>query len=145
MKLTSRASIQIQKSIETVYEAIVDPKHMTQYFISESNGRLDSNEHIKWKFPEFDDRFPIDKIIVEKNMKVSFVWDPDSIVTIELDEQEDKSTVVRVSEGAKELNQENLDWLIGNSGGWANFLACMKAYLEHNIQLRKGAYDFMKK
>ncbi len=28
--------------------------------------------------------------------------------------------------------------LIENSGGWSNFLACLKAYLEYGIQLRKG-------
>jgi hypothetical protein len=27
--------------------------------------------------------------------------------------------------------------------GWANFLACMKAYLEYGINLRTGAFDFM--
>jgi hypothetical protein len=35
--------------------------------------------------------------------------------------------------------------VIGNTEGWANFLACMKAYLEYGIQLRKGAFDFMRK
>lgn len=34
---------------------------------------------------------------------------------------------------------------IANTEGWANFLACMKAYLEYDIQLRKGAFDFMRK
>lgn len=29
------------------------------------------------------------------------------------------------------------------SKGWANFLACLKAYLEYGINLRKGAFDFM--
>ena len=33
---------------------------------------------------------------------------------------------------------------LGNTEGWANFLACMKAYLEYGIQLRKGAFDFMR-
>ena len=42
-------------------------------------------------------------------------------------------------------NEEGLKWLSGNSFGWSNFLACLKAYLEYNINLRKGAFDFMKK
>ncbi len=32
----------------------------------------------------------------------------------------------------------------GNTEGGANFLACLKAYLEHGIILRKGAFDFLK-
>ena len=34
--------------------------------------------------------------------------------------------------------------LMGQTEGWANFLACLKAYLEYGINLRKGAFDFMK-
>lgn len=34
---------------------------------------------------------------------------------------------------------------MGNTDGWANFLACLKAYLEYGINLRKGAFDFLKK
>lgn len=30
-----------------------------------------------------------------------------------------------------------------NTEGWANFLACLKAYLEYGINLRKGAFDFL--
>lgn len=29
-----------------------------------------------------------------------------------------------------------------NTEGWANFLACLKAYLDYGINLRKGAFDF---
>jgi hypothetical protein len=36
-------------------------------------------------------------------------------------------------------------WLMGNTEGWANFLACLKAYLEYGINLRKGAFDFLKR
>jgi hypothetical protein len=52
---------------------------------------------------------------------------------------------IRVNENGKELNEDNLKWALENSGGWANFLACMKAYLEYGINLRKGAFDFMRK
>jgi len=34
---------------------------------------------------------------------------------------------------------------MGNTGGWANFLACLKAYLEYGINLRKDSFDFMAK
>ncbi|MCZ4408809.1 SRPBCC domain-containing protein [Cryomorphaceae bacterium 1068] len=143
MKLKASASIQIQKPVEEVYEGIVNPDAMTKYFISESNGRLDSGEDLLWKFPEFPDRYPITSTKVEANRTVSFVWDPETVVTIALEALPGRSTVVRVKESGKELNEANLKWVIENSGGWSNFLACLKAYLEYGIQLRKGAYDFM--
>ena len=47
-------------------------------------------------------------------------------------------------EFADPFNEENLKWVLENTAGWANFLACMKAYIEYGIQLRKGAYEFMR-
>lgn len=144
MILESNAAIQIQKSADEVFEGIVDPDKMTQYFISESTGRLETGSEVIWKFPEFPERFPISHIQCETNQSISFVWDPDTVVKITLEELPDKSTVVRVKEDGKEFNESNLKWALENSGGWANFLACLKAFLEYGVQLRKGAFEFMR-
>ncbi|MDH5415033.1 MAG: SRPBCC domain-containing protein [Flavobacteriaceae bacterium] len=144
-RLESNATIQIQKPIEDVFEGIVNPEKMTKYFISESTGRLESGKEVIWKFPEFEDKFPVKEIKIENNSSISFVWDPETVVIITLEKLPDESTIVRVNENGKELNEDNLKWALENSGGWANFLACMKAYLEYGIQLRKGAFEFMRK
>jgi len=144
MQLISKASLQIQKPIALVYEGIVNPEIMTQYFISESTGRMETGKDLVWRFPEFDDKFTVTEVKVETNVSVSFVWDPETVVTINLKQHQEDSTIVEVTEGNKEYSDINLQWLISNTGGWANFLACMKAYLEYGIHLRRGAYDFMK-
>lgn len=143
MRLESKAAIQIQKPINEVFEGIVDPGKMTHYFIAESSGRLEAGKEVIWKFPEFPEEFPVEVIDLETNRLVSFVWDPDTVVKINLTTLSDGSTLVRVKESGKELNEENIEWALSNSGGWANFLACLKAYLEYGIELRKGAFDFM--
>ncbi|MCW8980819.1 SRPBCC domain-containing protein [Altibacter sp.] len=145
MKLESNAVIQIQKPIEEVFEGIVNPEKMTRYFISESSGRLESNKEVIWKFPEFEEKYPVKDIKIVQDRSISFVWDPDTVVMITLEALPNDNTIVRVNENGKELSDENLKWALENSGGWANFLACMKAYLEYGIQLRKGAFDFMRK
>lgn len=145
MKLIAKATLQIQKPASEVYEGIVDHKQMTQYFISESTGRMLTGTELGWKFPEFPDQYPVWDIKTETDRLVSFVWDKETVVTIALEPQADGSTVVKVTEDGKEYNEENLKWLISNTEGWANFLACMKAYLEYGIGLRKGAFDYMRK
>ncbi|MGB5417817.1 MAG: SRPBCC domain-containing protein [Algibacter sp.] len=145
MRLESNAIIQIQKPVNVVFEGIVNPEKMTKYFISESSGRLESGKEVIWKFPEFEDKYPVKEIKIENNNSISFVWDPETVVIITLEKLPDDSTIVRVNENGKELNEDNLKWALENSGGWANFLACMKAYLEYGIQLRKGAFEFMRK
>lgn len=145
MRLESNAALQIQKSINEVFEGIVNPEKMTKYFISESSGRLETGKDVIWKFPEFPDKFPIKDTKIETNRSISFIWDSETVVTITLESLPDNSTIVRVNENGKELTEENLKWVLENTEGWANFLASMKAYLEYGIQLRKGAFDFMRK
>jgi uncharacterized protein YndB with AHSA1/START domain len=53
-ELTAKASIQISKPIEVVYEAIVDPNKMSNYFIERGSRRLDEGKTVEWKFPEFE-------------------------------------------------------------------------------------------
>jgi hypothetical protein len=50
---------------------------------------------------------------------------------------------VRITEKSRPCDEAGLKWLQGNTAGWANFLACLKAYLEYGINLRKGAFDFL--
>ncbi|PWL38005.1 ATPase [Flagellimonas aquimarina] len=145
MKLESNGTLQIQKPINEVFEGIVNPEKMTKYFISESSGKLETGKNVIWKFPEFPDKFPIKDIKIETNRSISFVWDPDTVVTITLEALPDNSTLVKVNENGKEFNEDNLKWVLENTAGWANFLACMKAFLEYGIQLRKGAFEFMRK
>jgi uncharacterized protein YndB with AHSA1/START domain len=145
MKLIPKASIQIQKPIEEVFEGIVNPEKMTQYFISESTGRLEEGKEIIWRWPEFPEHdCVVNNIKIDKNRSVSFVWDNDTTVNIYFEAQPDNSVVVRVEEKEKDLNEANIKWLMQNTEGWANFLAFMKAYIEHGINLRIGAFEFMR-
>ena len=106
---------------------------------------METGKDVIWKFPEFPDKFPIKDIKIETNRSISFIWDPETVVTITLEKLPDNSTIVRVNENGKEFNEDNLKWVLENTEGWANFLACMKAFLEYGIQLRKGAFEFMRK
>ncbi len=143
-KLTAKASIGIQKPIEKVFEAIVNPEIMSNYFISKSSGKMKEGKEIHWEFPEFDGNFPVSVKEIRENEYISFVWDPDSRVEIKLEKLSENDTVVRVFEEGHSNNEEGIKWVVGQSEGWANFLACMKAWLEYKIHLRKGAFDFMK-
>jgi uncharacterized protein YndB with AHSA1/START domain len=144
MKLIAKATLQIQKPASEVFDALVDPLKMTNYFISESTGRMEPGKELTWRFPEFPDEVPVWNIETETDRLVSFVWDSETVVRIVLEPQADGSTVVKITEDGKDNSEANLQWVIGNTEGWANFLACMKAYLEHGVRLRKGAFDYLK-
>ncbi|THD31193.1 MAG: ATPase [Flavobacterium johnsoniae] len=143
-ELTIKVAIQILKPVSEVFEAIVDPEKMANYFIAKGSGRMEEGKEIEWKFPEFDMQFPITVGKIEKDKYVSYYWDVNekkNLVEITLAPL-GKDTVVTVTEKGMENNEEGISWLMGNTEGWANFLACLKAYLEYGINLRKGAFEF---
>lgn len=109
---------------------------------------METGVTVTWRFPEFDFEAPVRVGTVIPDKYISFYWDGENSTTlfvqIHLDETPDASTVVRITEGTMENNETGLQWLVGNTEGWANFLACLKAWLEYGINLRKGAFDFMK-
>ena len=144
MKLTAKASLQIQKPVEDVFDAVVDPQKITGYFIAESSGRMETGRELQWEFGDFPGKLPVQVREVKANQLVSFVWDEDTVVNISFEGQRDGTTVVHITEGENELSEGNLSWLIGNTFGWGNFLDCLKAYLEYGINLRRGAFDYMK-
>ncbi len=63
---------------------------------------------------------------------------------IKLIPQENNATLVRVTEKSKKNDEAGINWLRGNTEGWATFLACLKAYLEYGINLRSGAFTYRK-
>lgn len=146
--LTINVAMQIQKPIHEVFEAIVNPEKMTNYFISESTGKMEEGKNLIWKFPEFDFECPVRVGKIEKDQYISYYWEnsgKELLVEITLSESLNGSTLVSISEKEMENNEDGLKWLSGNSFGWSNFLACLKAYLEYGINLRKGSFDFMNK
>lgn len=144
--LEIKAALQISKPVNEVFEAIVDPTKMSNYFISKGSGRMEEDKEITWQFPEFDMDFPVRIIKIERNKFISFHWDMDGIellVEMTLVPRDSNSTVVTIKEKGRNNDEAGIKWLKGNTEGWANFLACLKAYLEYGINLRKGAFDFM--
>ncbi|ESU27230.1 hypothetical protein FLJC2902T_22040 [Flavobacterium limnosediminis JC2902] len=147
-KLEINCAMQIGKPVNEVFEAIVNPEKMTNYFISESTGMMEEGKELIWKFPEFDFECPVRVGKIEKDRYISYYWEnsgAELLVEMTLTERENNTTLVSISEKSMENDEKGLKWLSGNSFGWSNFLACLKAYLEYGINLRKGAFDFMKK
>lgn len=143
--LEVNVSIQIQKPAHEVFEAIIDPAKMTQYFISKSSGRMETGKTLTWRFPEFDIEFPIRVGEIVKDRYVSYYWDHEGkemYVEMAIKEGIEKATIINISEKSMPHDEAGINWLKGNTEGWSNFLSCLKAYLEYGINLRKGAFTY---
>ena len=145
--LVIETKIQISAPPGVVFEAIVDPAKMSNYFISQGSGRMEEGRLLHWRFPEFDMEFPIRVGSIIKDSFISYFWTIDNeelLVEILLTPVAGDATIVTVTEKSRNNDEAGLRWLKQNTEGWANFLACLKAWLEYGINLRKGAFDFMR-
>ncbi|HLN22250.1 MAG TPA: SRPBCC domain-containing protein [Bacteroidales bacterium] len=146
-QLEIKTAIQILKPVNEVFEAIVDPVKMSGYFISHGSGKIQEGKTVMWRFPEFDMEFPVKGDRISENRLISFYWGEEGkelMVEISLLPGKDvNTTIVTITEKGMDNDEAGIKWLKGNTEGWANFLACLKAYLEYGINLRKGAFDFL--
>jgi uncharacterized protein YndB with AHSA1/START domain len=132
----------ILKSAHDVFEAIVDPEKMSGYFISSGNSRMEPGKTIKWIWEDYDAEHDIKVQKVEKDKFISFNWAAsgvETLVEISLEPKGENQTLVKVSETEWPLDEEGVKRSLGQTQGWVNMLCCLKAYVEHNINLRLGA------
>jgi uncharacterized protein YndB with AHSA1/START domain len=138
--LQAKAQIEVGKPVHQVFEAIVDPRKMSHYFISSGNRRMANGKTVHWKF---DTGGGIDAKVkrIEPDRLVSFFWSASGIkalVTIELDAVGEGGTSVKVSESDWQPNETGTARCLEQTRGWMHFLCCMKAYLEFGINLRES-------
>ena len=144
-KLEIKASLMIGKPAHEVFEAIVDPAKMTNYFISKSSGRMEEGKTLTWEFPEMDMQFPVYVKKLDADKYISYTWNDfrdgaETLVEFTLTPKPN-ATLVTATEKSRDNDETGMKWLKSNTEGWANFLACLKAYVEYGINLRKGAFD----
>jgi uncharacterized protein YndB with AHSA1/START domain len=146
--LIAKARIQIASDSSKIFDAIVDPEKMSNYFIKWGSDKMEEGKSVQWLFPEFDEKFEVRTIELKAPHHISFSWGEgaeSTDVLIDIETIDGNSSVVSVVESGKENNDAGIAWMRGNTEGWANFLACLKAWLEYGINLRKGAFEFMRK
>jgi len=127
----------ILKPATEVFEALVDPVTIGNFWFSSSSERWTQGETVTLRYDEYGAEGTIHVLEVEKNKKIVFSWgseQEETVVTITLKELDSMSTVIEVIEsGLKENDPEIVNKMIGQKEGWVYMLSCLKAYLEHGV------------
>jgi uncharacterized protein YndB with AHSA1/START domain len=145
-QLEIKAGLQVLKPVAEVFETIADPDKMKNYFISKGSSYMKEGETVIWKFPEMDIEFPVEIGKIKNPNYISFHWDgafdgEQTFVEMNLQEIENDITFISITEKSKPNNEAGIKWLKSNTEGWANFLACLKAWMEYGVHLREGAFN----
>ncbi|WP_430787529.1 SRPBCC family protein [Virgibacillus flavescens] len=137
MNTNVTTKFEIRSSAEEVFEAIVDPVKIGNFWFSSSSERWEQGKAVTLRYDEYKAEGVIDVLEVEKNKRIKFSWgsehDAGTVVTISLKEQ-DKHTIIEVNEsGLKEDDPEIVNKMMGQKEGWVYTLSCLKAYVEHGV------------
>lgn len=129
----------ISSNCDAVFEAIVDPRHLSHYFISSGSSRLEAGRGVIWSWADVGVELPIQVLVADKH-KVEFVWcasGAETTVHISL-EPDGERTIVKVHETGWDSSEEGILRYGQQIQGWTEMVTCLKAYLEFGINLRAG-------
>lgn len=139
-------STRIMKPAHEVYQAVVSGDQVIKYFADAVSGDLKAGQEISWHWNEWG-AYPVKvKQLVENTLieltlnsrewKKTREDDYEVLITMEFESLEDGSTLLIISESGWKTDAEGLKGSHDNCGGWQHMALCLKAYLEHGIDLR---------
>jgi uncharacterized protein YndB with AHSA1/START domain len=74
MTLKAQVRLKIRKPVAQVFDAVVDHRKLAGYFIEIGSGPLVTGATVTWKFPEFDESFPVKVRQVDPNERIVLEW-----------------------------------------------------------------------
>jgi uncharacterized protein YndB with AHSA1/START domain len=149
MDLRFRVFGRVGRPVAEVFEAVVDPAHLSAYFTTGgARGRLETGATVTWDFADFPGAFPVEVVEVITPERIVLRWatiEKDRAgamteVTMTFTDTGDGRTLVEIAEHGWTESQPGLNASYGNCMGWAQMLCAMKAWVEHRINLRDGMY-----
>ena len=136
----------IRRPVAEVFEAFVDPAITTQFWFTNSSGRLEAGKEVCWDWDMYGVSAKVTVKEIEQNKRILIEWgDPPSPVEWIFDARVDQETLVRISTwGFHGSNDELVAQSLDSKGGFTIVLAGLKALLEHDVTLNLVADQFPK-
>jgi uncharacterized protein YndB with AHSA1/START domain len=147
MELKFQVQAKIAKPRPEVFDAVYDPVKLSKYFTTGgSSGPLRAGTRVIWKFADYPEDIPVDVKKVVQDELIVYQWAADSprtydtTVEITFESIGPATTQVKVTESGWRDTPQGLKSSYSNCQGWMNMLCCLKAWLEHGINLREGFF-----
>jgi uncharacterized protein YndB with AHSA1/START domain len=138
-------STQVNRPVEEVFKAVVDRQVMEKYFTTRSSDSLVEGQKIGWYWAHWgENEVFVNRVIVNELVELTLDsknWaktDPgyDVKVIFEFEEIDSGSTRLSISEQGWKTDADGLKASHENCGGWQHMADCLKAWVEHGIDLR---------
>ncbi len=135
----------ILRPVAEVFEAIVSSQKLTQYFVNAASSDLIEGERVAWRWDHYGENTVVVRKIISNEL-IELVLDSkewkktrneayEVLVTFEFEALED-GTMLSISEQGWKTDADGLKGSHDNCGGWTHMAMCLKAHIEHGIDLR---------
>jgi uncharacterized protein YndB with AHSA1/START domain len=139
-------STHIRKPVQEVFDAVVSKDSLNKYFTNASSADLTEGDRIRWHWDHYGElSIVVNKIVANELIELSLdskEWEKtkkdtyEVLVIFEFESTDDGGTKMSISEQGWRTDAEGLKGSHDNCSGWTDMAKCMKAWLEHGIDLR---------
>ncbi|MBA2301563.1 MAG: SRPBCC domain-containing protein [Acidobacteria bacterium] len=146
MELKFRVHSKVGRPVSEVFDAVYNPDKLRRYFTTESaSGPLEKGTTVIWRFADYPGDTPVEVTHVVPGKLIVFEWAAseggyNTRVEMTFEAVDADTTLIGISESGWHQTPEGLTSSYGNCMGWTQMLCCLKAFTEHGINLREGAY-----
>ena len=147
MKRNYTVQTKILRPVADVFAAVTQSDNLCHYFTSNTTGDLVEGDRVGWNWDDYEFTLPVQVDTVVENERIELTIDsaewkkttaenyPVKVI-FEFEALDDGSTLVSISESGWRTDDEGLKGSHDNCGGWTHMAMCLKAWLEHQIDLR---------
>jgi uncharacterized protein YndB with AHSA1/START domain len=136
-EVTTNVSLLVRRPTKDVFEAVVDPGKIAQYWISRSSGPLEPHATVHWEFKVPGAEVDTTVTRFERNRALEFVWSDGTRVSWRFEEHESGGTVVDIAiAGFSGEQGEVVEAALDATQGFTIVLCDLKTYLESGVSAR---------
>ena len=135
----------IKRPVADVFDAVVSSERMLGYFVDGASSDLIEGTTVIWRWDHYGE-YPVvvKKVVANELIELALdskEWDKTATeayevkVIFEFEELND-GTMLSISEEGWKSDADGLKGSHENCSGWTHMAMCLKAYIEHGIDLR---------
>jgi len=137
----------ILRPVADVFDAVVSKDRLCRYFTSETSGDLVEGAVVRWRWEHYHAALPVrvSRIVVNERIELTLdskAWEKtkdvayDVVVVMDFEATDDGNTMLSISEEGWKTDRDGLKASHDNCSGWTHMAMCLKAWVEHGIDLR---------
>lgn len=136
----------IMRPVADVFDAVMSSEKMKQYFVDGASEDLNEGATVTWRWNHYGENpVVVRKVVHNERIELTLdsrEWDKttdeayDVLVVFEFEALDDGGTLLSISEEGWKTDADGLKGSHDNCGGWTRMAMCLKAWIEHGINLR---------